>query len=221
MTHGIETQGTGSLEAMASTGDAVVPRWEWRIFGHELRARVRRLIHAPAGELSAEMYVLSARSVHNARIRRGRLEVKRLERTDHGGLELWRPVLVEPFPVGAGVLQRFCAVMGLPAVAEPGDPLTAAAFLEGFVTAAPGLTRVSVTKRTTPVVERDCPGEFAELTVDGAPWEGVAFESVSPERVVAAVQSLGFAVHDNTNYPAALKRIVGLAHVDDTARPRC
>ena len=50
---------------------------------------------------SEEIYLLAAGSDANVKIRDGLLDIKLLEHVDANGLEQWRPVLKEPFPLTA------------------------------------------------------------------------------------------------------------------------
>ncbi len=203
------TSATVSPATGPAPADVTALRWEWRIFSPgPLIARVQHLVTAPAGARSYETYVVSGASVHNVKIRGGRLEVKRLVATAHGGLELWQPALTERFPVDARAVGVVCDALGTAAPASAATDWSAPAFLADFVARAPDLTAVSVTKRRTPLRSGLCSGEYVELVADHARWVSVAFEDPDPTRVIAAVTALGFAIQENTNYPAALKRIV-------------
>lgn len=190
-------------------------RWEWRTFSPSpLLAKVERFVHGAAGVVGDETYVLSRRSVHNVKIRLGRLEVKRLQATAYDGLELWRPTMAEPFPVDANALEMACDALGISPPEPAAIPWSAAVFLAQFVVRVPVLRAVSLTKRRTPLLLGECPGEHVALTIAGQRWESIAFEDALPERVVGAVTTLSFAVRDNTSYPAALKRIAGMPAAD-------
>ena len=77
----------------------VTPRWEWRCFGvaeDPFSARVPERI-----EESDELYLLSRESEASVKVRDGLVDVKHRLEVDAGGLELWTPVLKEPFPLSA------------------------------------------------------------------------------------------------------------------------
>ena len=82
---------------------AIVPRWEWRILGEHVGA-VDGRVAALAPERSEEgdeLYLLSLQGDASVKIRGGLLDVKRLESVSADGLEQWRPVLKNAFPLGA------------------------------------------------------------------------------------------------------------------------
>ena len=48
---------------------------------------------------SSEIYVLSLHGPQNAKLRDGFIDIKRLQRVDDDGLELWEPVFKAKFPL--------------------------------------------------------------------------------------------------------------------------
>ncbi len=53
---------------------------------------------------SEELYLVSAASDANVKIRDGLLDIKLLEHVDSNGLEQWKPVIKEPFPLKASAV---------------------------------------------------------------------------------------------------------------------
>ena len=88
--------------------DQIVPRWEWRTFGEHFGAAEPRFaaLAAEKVQTSEEIYLLATASDANVKIRDQLLDIKMLERVDANGLEQWRPVLKEPFPLAASAVAQ-------------------------------------------------------------------------------------------------------------------
>lgn len=197
-----------------------VPRWEWRTFSDDLAAAGSRLaalargceppVPAPVAESSDEIYLLSALSDANVKVRGGHVEVKGLVQTDPVGLEQWRPLLRIGFPLPAETVARVFAALGLaaPELTRPRYPLEE--LLEELVDPEPRLHAVPVHKTRT---RYRVPGGMAELTsvtLNGRRVWTLAVESEDPAAVTTAVRELGLAGTGNLSYPRALRGLVGL-----------
>ena len=81
--------------------EAIVPRWEWRMFAERFGAAERRLASLATAplEVSDEQYVLGLRSEASIKVRDALMDIKRLEHVDDHGLEQWRPVMKAAFPL--------------------------------------------------------------------------------------------------------------------------
>lgn len=189
---------------------AVVPRWEWRIFRPTLPWPAEAVPHADGDvEASADTYLLASGSSFNVKIRRGRLEIKRLERMDEHGLEQWRPIHAFQFPLTPDQVATTCVDLGVcaPDVDTPID-------VEAFLHVMRDKVRVvPVVKRRVRFKLRGCRGEHATLIVDGERWMTIAIEHQDSRHLQQAVESLGYHTSANIRYPRALKVICGLARV--------
>src|SRR3954447_4237497 len=87
---------------------AVIPRWEWRIFGEHFGDAEQRLAsESPERvEESDEVYVLTAESDASVKVRGGLMDVKERIAVDAAGLEQWKPVLKERLPLGEDHVAR-------------------------------------------------------------------------------------------------------------------
>lgn len=189
----------------------IVLRWEWRTFAPQLTLPGEwPAAPSPDGAAASdETYFVSLRSMHNVKLRQGRLELKRLRRVDPDGLELWDPVLTVILPATVAALGELWRVWQ---VAPPGLPdtlLTAADLVQKVVSRSPWLRSVRVSKQRVPLSLAPCNGERVTLLVDGERWESVAVESEDPAKVLAAVRRLGLERLPNTNYPRMLKDFLG------------
>ena len=94
--------------------EAIVPRWEWRMFAERFGAVERRLASRATAppQVSDEMYVLGLRSEASVKVRDGLMDVKRLEHVGDHGLEQWRPVMKAAFPLAQADFVRVIEALG-------------------------------------------------------------------------------------------------------------
>ena len=209
-------QSPRSTDPLAAPPDAlrapteVVPRWEWRLIARSLPIDPSTLVLDPGAPSSGEeIYLLSAGTPHNVKIRKQLLEIKWLERRAADGLELWRPTARSSFPLddaARNALWSAWRIAPQPAAAtESFDAL-----LRDVVARHAALRRVDLVKRRTRLSLVGCAGELVELEIGPERRVSLAFEDADPRAVRAAVTAAGLGGYPNLNYPAALKEIVGL-----------
>ena len=198
-------------EAGSPGSQAVVPRWEWRFIGRSLPVDRARL-HVTRGDAptSRETYLLSALTPHNIKVRNAMLEIKRLEEHAADGVELWRPTARSAFPLESAAGVELWEAWGIATPAQVTAVTSLADLVRDVVSRHPALRRVDLVKRRNRLTLAGCNGEIVELEIMGEHWVSVAFEDADPALVRAAVAASGLNSQDNQNYPAALKRIVGL-----------
>ena len=190
----------------------IVPRWEWRTFGDELGAADATFaaLEPELVQESDETYLLTPGAEAAVKIRDGLMDIKLLEQVSEAGLEQWRPAMKETFPLPCAEAERVCAALG---VAAP-PPCTAAYSLEEFlaVLAAPerGVRAVAVHKRRLHYTFNGCMVEVTDVVAEGQTARTLAIETTDAERVVAAVNELGFSPRQNTSYPRWLKAAAGM-----------
>ena len=204
------TVGSLDLGSRESRSDASFGRWEWRWIGHQTPVPVSRLGYAwsdpPAR--TAEFYLVSAGSPHNVKVREGLIEVKRLRRVSGDGLEQWSPTVRSGFPLLPADWAEVLDALGLPAGAGV-PPATLDVLLEALLPAA-SVRRVEVVKRRSRLVLAGCPGEWVRLDIEGRRMVSLAFEHEQADTVREALAALQLDPHDNLNYPAAIKRLIGM-----------
>ncbi len=194
-------------------------RWEWRTFAQS-PASFGALPQSPGGgdAVTHERYVLSIASPDNVKIRDDCLDIKTRVAVDATGLEQWRPTLKARFPIDDVAIDAAWSAWRLPPPLLARRHCTLEEFLADIVEPEPALCLVQVEKRRRRLVVEACPGEHVTLTVGSQVLEGVAFEHVDPAQVWRAVRALGLENVENTNYPAALKRIVGFTAAEQHSR---
>ena len=185
-------------------------RWEWRVFGDRF-GRADELLRGEAPSMerrSEETYILAPPDTVNAKIRGGKLDVKKLLRRSGDGLELWTVVLKIPFPVGGDDLAPLFELWGAPPLADRASRLGPEAFVRR-IGETPPLTAVRVSKIRRMATLDGCSAELADLEIEGKRTRSLAVESEDAGAVLAAVRRLGRDPGENTSFVAALKEIVG------------
>jgi exopolyphosphatase / guanosine-5'-triphosphate,3'-diphosphate pyrophosphatase len=191
----------------------ITPRWEWRCFAPALAA-LAEAAAVPADAAprdSDETYILdlTGRSAENVKIREDVLDVKRLLRTDFGGLELWAPVVKAPFPLAREDVGVVFAPW-LPPAALARASYTFRQLVEAIEAAHASLRIVAVHKSRRGFTFAGCLAELAQIKAGPASVESFSLEHEEPQRLLAALATLGLEPRANTNYVRGLKRALGL-----------
>ncbi len=192
----------------------IIPRWEWRTFGTGGFGPAEDLIRAagPAKvRQSAEVYILSAQSMNNTKVRDGLMDIKALQEVNADGLEQWKPILKAEFPLEPDTLAEVFAAFGTarPDLARPA--YTFAQYLEELIRPDPRLRAVEVAKERHGFQVEGTIVEIAEVTFDGLARRTVAVEHEDPALVMAVVRRLELTGFANINYLRAMKDAVGMA----------
>jgi exopolyphosphatase/guanosine-5'-triphosphate,3'-diphosphate pyrophosphatase len=191
---------------------AVVPRWEWRTFGRQFDATERLLadLAQPDGvRESDEMYLVSLPSNASVKLRDELVDVKRLERVDDAGLELWKPVLKAAFPLS---MEQVTVVLTTLGVAVPGRPrgeYTREQFAAELIAADRDLLALPVHKRRAHYLVDSCMVEVTDITTGTRSIRTVAVESPDPDLVRSTVERLGLHGRPNVSVARGLKTLVG------------
>jgi hypothetical protein len=212
-----------------AAANEIVPRFEFRIFGHDfitLEQRIRKVAPCESMVESREIYILSDENGdHNVKIRNGRLEFKRLiDRVD--GLERWKPTGSLEFPIERGAIpDKLFPVAALERIPPSPDSLTAMVNEKEFLhhiaqnsLCGPRLYRANVFKRRSRFTLQDCPVEVDRILVNGAAIESIAIESQCAEQVFAVRSALALEQLENVAYPLAISRILGIRPLPDAER---
>lgn len=189
----------------------VADRWEWRVFDASPSATLGVVDTAGLPrEASNEIYLLSASSPHNVKVRGGQLDVKRLLERDEYGFELWRPVFKRAFPIDAADLSPVWSAWGI-APPPPGrSSYSLDELLRDVVEPNELLREVRVEKERARLTIGECRAEHALLTVAGARWETLAIEDEDPMRLLRARRLLAGVQLEPTDYPRLLKHVLAL-----------
>jgi exopolyphosphatase / guanosine-5'-triphosphate,3'-diphosphate pyrophosphatase len=191
----------------------IVPRWEWRTFRQDFGSAEPRFAALAPDKVqqSAEVYVLVVDSDANVKFRDNLLDIKQLERVNDDGLEQWRPLLKEPFPLAPATVAPVRAALGLAAVLTYGDAITLEALVGGLEPADANIRTVLVTKTRTRYRVHGCIAEVTDVVADGKKVRTAAIEDEDPDKVMAAVRAMELDRYPNINYPRGLKQLIGMS----------
>ena len=190
----------------------IIPRWEWRTFAENLEVEGARVLSHGEAKLkeSKEVYVLSRRSNENTKIRDGLMDIKSLQAVNDNGLEQWRPIMKEQFPLNVESLMRLFGILQVAAPHDIKQSCTYDEFIDDIVKPHPDLVAVDVSKRRYGLTINGCTVEFATTEFNSTPLQTICVEHADPALVMETVRQLGLDPSANINYIAAMKRVVGM-----------
>jgi exopolyphosphatase/guanosine-5'-triphosphate,3'-diphosphate pyrophosphatase len=187
-------------------------RWEWRTFGATFGEAETKINSFPKDKVrnSAEVYILSQRSMDNTKIRDMLMDIKTLQQVNEDRLEQWYPVMKAGFPLASPVLNDVFKAWKAALPALQRDAYGYEEFLAELVAPHPDLKMVQVEKERHGFMINGCIVEIANLKFDGQPVRTVAVEMEDPAAVIKTVRELGLDGFENVNYLKALKRFVDM-----------
>lgn len=190
----------------------IIARWEWRTFGEAFGEAEARINSFPKDKIrkSAEVYILSRRSMDNTKIRDMLMDIKTLQQINGDRLEQWFPVMKAGFPLAPPVLNDVFRAWKAPLPALRREAYGYEEFLHELVAPHPDLKMVAVEKERHGFMINGCIVEIANLKFDDRPIRTVAVEMEDPATVIKTVRELGLDGFENVNYLKALKRFVGM-----------
>lgn len=204
-----------NVATTAEEAAKIVPRAEFRVFGHGIIEAVKarlwngKTILYQARKMPAETYFLSRRTNEaNVKVRDGLLDIKTKTGETPEGYEIFQPRGKFQFPVKreelATILAHLGVEMELPAASYGIDEFIAMARQH------PDLVPVSVEKMRYGFTIDGVICEVAEVWFNGALLESACAESENYAAMRGVVESLGLADRPNVNYLRAAKRVVGM-----------
>jgi exopolyphosphatase/guanosine-5'-triphosphate,3'-diphosphate pyrophosphatase len=202
--------------------ETIIPRWEWRTFGQRFGAADAKFSALTEEKVqhSEEVYLVAAGSDANVKIRDGLLDIKRLEHVDSNGLQQWRPVSKDRFPLTASAVASVRMALGLPEAAASSKSLSLDQLLAQIAAAGPSVHIVNVNKTRTRYTVEGCVSEVTDVIANGIKVRTVAIEDAQAAKVIAAVRAMGLDRFENTSYPRGLKQVIGLSVVNTPALRR-
>jgi len=190
----------------------MIARWEWRTFGEAFGEAEARIDAFPKDKVrtSAEVYILSRRSMDNTKIRDMLMDIKTLKQVNGDLLEQWFPVMKAAFPLAPPVLVDVFNAWKAPLPKLGREAYGYDEFLGELVAPHPDLRMVAVEKVRHGYAINGCIVEIANLKFNGRPIRSVAVEMEDPAAVIRTVRELGLDGFENVNYIKALKRFAGM-----------
>ena len=204
-----------NVATSAADAEKIVPRAEFRVFGHGIIDTVKQrmwncsaALHK-ARKMPAETYFLSVNTTEaNVKVRDGLLDIKTKTGETPEGYEIFQPRGKFQFPVSK---QDLSVILGHLKVEMPLDKPTYE--LEDFIEMArahPQMAPVTVEKMRYGFTVDGIICEFAQVWFNGALVESACCESENYAGMRKAVESLGLADMPNINYLKAARRIIGM-----------
>jgi exopolyphosphatase/guanosine-5'-triphosphate,3'-diphosphate pyrophosphatase len=190
---------------------AVVPRWEWRIWREDLGeagARFAELTPERVQE-SDETYLVSVNSEASVKVRDGVMDVKELVTVDGDGLEQWRPVMKAALPLPAADARKVMGILGVDSPSPARDAYTLDELVDELVRPSAEVLAIEVHKRRAHYTVGGCMAERSELSTKYGARQTIAIESEDPARVVATVHELGLDLVPNVSLERELKTLAG------------
>jgi hypothetical protein len=194
--------------------DAIIPRYEFRIFSENLSKIKNRLNQISSVEnirKSSEVYIISpATTKSNVKIRNEQIDIKVLINEEHG-LEQWLPQLKVDFPIRQNIIQQ--KIFPFLKTKTPNFELkeySQEQFLNELVEPNEILRMVEVKKSRYAYNVNGCISEFAKLKINQIPIQTVSVESDHYDSVLVALSVLGIEHYENENYIKAIKRLIGI-----------
>lgn len=191
----------------------IIPRWEWRTFGHDFTHYLETLkkYGDPSIKRTSEVYILSKVRDDNTKIREDLIDIKALQAINNDNLEQWYPTLKSGFPITTDKLSELFQVFGVEAPIFEREQYTYDEFLTELIIPNELLKIVNVKKVRYIYTINGCAVEYAETEFNSIPWKTACVEHVDPKIVMKTVLELGLGGLPNINYIRAMKQSVGLA----------
>ena len=185
----------------------IIPRWEWRTFTHQTDVEEKISTYPLTRQVeSSDVYILSELSMENTKVRNDVMDIKSLQVVTKDGLEQWKPVKKEKFPLPLAEVQEMFRVFKVPMPEFLKEACTFDEFLE-LVKTDDRIICVTVDKSRRLYDVDGCIVEVADLKIEGKSIMTVAVELGDPDKVRATMKMLGLTGLENINYVAAIKRM--------------
>ncbi len=190
---------------------AIIPRWEWRGFGEELRDIGSGFAPASPDVVleSDEVYLLSAGGTDAVKVRDGLMDVKHLVGLNDDGLEQWVPVMKAAFPLSVADVGNVLLALGVETPSRLSlTDYTLRDLIDEVVGPDPDLLAVDVHKRRERFTIGGCMAELTEVRTEYGSTHTIAIESEDASRVIATVREVGLASRPNVSFARGLKALV-------------
>jgi hypothetical protein len=206
---------TKNVATSAEEAAKIVPRAEFRVFGHGIIEIVERAmwdasaVLFKARKMPVETYFLSRHTDEaNVKVRDGLLDIKTKTGDTVQGYEIFQPRGKFQFPVKKAELETILANLKVTMVLTQ-ETYTIDEFI-ALARAHPDLVPVTVEKMRYGFTIDGVICEYAQVWFNGALMESACCESENYAAMQKAVEALGISRLPNTNYLKAAKKVVGL-----------
>ena len=185
----------------------IIPRWEWRTFTHQPDVETKIATYPLTRQVeSSDVYLLSELSMENAKVRNDLMDIKSLQVVTKDGLEQWKPVKKEKFPLALEEVRKMFGVFRVPMPEFSKDTCTFDEFVE-LIKTDDRIICVTVEKSRRLYDVGGCIVEVADLRIAGKSIMTVAVELEDPDKVRDTMKMLGLTGLENINYVTAIKQM--------------
>jgi exopolyphosphatase/guanosine-5'-triphosphate,3'-diphosphate pyrophosphatase len=186
--------------------EAIIPRWEWRTFAKQIDTKTDLAAYPQTRHVvSSEIYLVSATSEDNPKIRDDKMDIKRLQRIDDNGLEQWKPVMKADFPLSADQVEEVYRTLDLAPPQYDAGPVDLQSLI-ALIKRDGRARAVRVDKVRDQFDVNGCLVEVSEVTFDGEACRTLAIEDPDPQKVMDTVRKFGLSKYENMNYVKAIRR---------------
>jgi hypothetical protein len=204
-----------NIATSSSDAEKIIPRAEFRVFGHGIIERVKEKMWDAkatlfkARKMPEETYFLSLHTdTVNVKVRDGLLDIKTKTGETPEGYEIFQPRGKFQFPVQreelATILQHLHVNMALDKESYTLEEFT------NMARASSDLVPVKVEKMRYGFSVNGIISEYAQVWFNGAMVETACCESEDYAGIKAVVAALGLDELPNTNYLKAARQVVGM-----------
>jgi hypothetical protein len=204
-----------NVATSAEEAARILPRAEFRVFGHDIIEGVKarmwngRTVLQQARKMPLETYFLSRRtSEANVKVRDGLLDIKTRTGETPEGYEIFQPRGKFQFPVKR---EELATILSHLRVEIPLDQESYG--IDEFVAMArhhPDLAVVRVEKMRYGFTIDGVICEYAQVYFNGAMLESACVESEDYAAMGTVIEGLGLAGLPNVNYLKAAKKVLGI-----------
>ncbi len=185
----------------------IIPRWEWRTFTHQSGVEEKVSKYPLTRQVeSSDVYILSELSMENTKVRDELMDVKSLQVVTKDGLEQWKPVKKEKFPLSLEEIRVMFGTFRVPMPEFSKESCGFDEFVE-LVKTDDRIICVTVDKSRRLYDVDGCIVEVADLKIEGKAIKTVAVELEDPDKVRETMKMLGLTGLENINYVTAIKRM--------------
>jgi hypothetical protein len=185
----------------------IIPRWEWRTFTHQTDVEEKISTYPLTRQAeSSDVYILSELSMENTKVRNDLMDIKSLQVVTKDGLEQWKPVKKEKFPLPLSEVQEMFRTFRVPMPEFSKETCTFDEFVE-LVKTDERIIWVTVDKSRRLYDVDGCIVEVADLNIEEKSIMTVAVELEDPDKVRETMKMLGLTGLENINYVTAIKRM--------------
>jgi len=195
--------------------EKIIPRWEWRTFGDNLKEGEENIRESGQSRdrTSTEIYILSKKSNDNTKIRAELMDIKSpLRINKETGLEQWTVLAKYAFPIHINDLALVYKAFGVELPYLHKDEYSYQEYINELIGKNPNLKMINVEKNRHGYLIDEAIVEIAEVKFNEFSTKTIAVEHADMNVVMKTVKKLGLSKYKNINYIKAMKQTFGFEY---------